>query len=261
MWRVPDLSVRSEKLELMDHATIGEHDLVEMLVQLRRINRVLGAGFPTLEGVRKLWRQADCPDTLTLLDVGAGSGESNRLLLRWARLHRIHLHITLLDLHPDTCAVAEAYYQNEPRVTVQQGDLFTVPPDSVDIVTASLVLHHVPTQQIAGVLHTLARASRLGVVINDLHRHPLAWIGIWLITHLFSRNRLIRHDGPLSVQRGFRPADFERLRSLPDLAGLQYHWRPLFRYLIIVPPLNPSESPGRNTHTHTHNSLLEDDYV
>jgi hypothetical protein len=92
-------------------------------------------------------------------------------------------------------------------------------------------------------LRTLAGASRLGVVINDLHRHPLAWLGIWLMTRLFSRNRLIRHDAPLSVQRGFRPADFERLRDLPDLRGLRYRWRPLFRYLVIVPPLTPTEAP------------------
>jgi hypothetical protein len=61
------------------------------------------------------------------------------------------------------------------------------------------------------------------------------------MTRLFSRNRLIRHDAPLSVQRGFRPADFERLRDLPDLRGLRYRWRPLFRYLVIVPPLTSTQ--------------------
>jgi 2-polyprenyl-3-methyl-5-hydroxy-6-metoxy-1,4-benzoquinol methylase len=240
MWRLPDLSHRSEALELMDDPAIGGAELVESLVQLRHINRALGAAFPTLEGVSRLWRQAGRPAHLSLLDVGAGSGESNRLLLRWASLRRVHLQITLLDLHADTCTAAAALYRNEPRVRVQQGDLFAVPPRSVDIVTASLVLHHVPTPRVAEVVRTLARAARLGVVINDLHRHPLAWLGIRLITRLFSRNRLIRHDAPLSVQRGFRPADFERLRCLPELAGLHYRWRPMFRYLVTVPPLEDS---------------------
>jgi 2-polyprenyl-3-methyl-5-hydroxy-6-metoxy-1,4-benzoquinol methylase len=241
MWRIPDLNVRSEAPELMDDPTIGGHDLIESLVQLRRINWFLGAAFPTLEGVQRLWQQAGCPAHLSLIDVGAGSGEGNRLLLRWAGLRRVHLRITLLDQHPDTCAAAAAYFQDDPRVTVQQGDLFALPPGSADIITAALVLHHVPTHRLADTLETLARAARLGVVINDLHRHRLAWLGIRLITHLFSQNRLIRHDAPLSVQRGFRPADFESLRTRPALAELHYDWRPLFRYLVLVPPAHPTQ--------------------
>ncbi len=237
MWGIPDLSSRSEALELLDDPAIDERDLTRCLGQLRHINRWLGAAFPTLEGVRRLWLHAGCPTHLSLLDVGAGSGEGNRLLLSWARLHRIHLRITLIDVNPHACATAAAYYRDEPQVTVQQGDLLAVPPDSADIVTASLVLHHVPTARLAEVVRGLARASRLGVVINDLHRHPLAWLGIWLISRLFSRNRLLRYDAPLSVERGFCAADFERLRAHPGLDGLQYRWRPLFRYLVIVPPL------------------------
>lgn len=243
MWHIPDLSHRAEALELMDDPTIGGHDLAESLVQLRYINWALGAAFPTLEGVERLWRQAGRPAHLTLLDVGAGSGDGNRLLLRWASLRRVHLRITLLDLHAETCALAADYYRNEPRVRVQQGDLHDLPPRSADIVTAALVLHHIPAAQLPDMVRTLAHAARLGVVINDLHRHPLAWLGIWLLTRLFSRNRLIRHDAPLSVQRGFRPADFERLRDLPDLRGLRYRWRPLFRYLVTVPPLASNAAP------------------
>jgi SAM-dependent methyltransferase len=253
------LKTRSDELELMDDPAIDRQELIESLIQLRRINKFLGAAFPTLEGVRRLWRQAGCPAHLSLLDVGAGSGDGNRLLLRWASLRGVQLHITLLDLHPDTCAVAAACYEDEPRVCVRQGDLFAVPPASVDIVTASLVLHHIPPHQVADVLRTLARASRLGVIINDLHRHPLAWLGIWLITRLFSRNRLIRHDGPLSVQRGFQAADFDALQALPDLTGLLYSWRPLFRYLVTVPALDLSAPPDQRSDTH--HASLEDCHV
>jgi hypothetical protein len=71
-------------------------------------------------------------------------------------------------------------------------------------------------------------AARHGVVVNDLRRH-------WLATRLFSRNRMIRHDAPLSVRRGFRTADLHRLRAEPGLDGLRWMARPLFRYLILVP--------------------------
>ncbi len=243
---LPDLSSRSEALELMDDRSIAGEELAGALAELRWINRLLGSAFPTLEGVGALWRQAGCPVQLSILDIGAGSGDVNRLLLRWAALRRIHMHITLIDIHPQTCAAATAYYGDDSRIHVEQGDLFDLPAQRADIVTASLFTHHFTNEQLPAVFQVMRRAARLGVVVNDLQRHRLAWLSIWLLTRLFSRNRMIRHDAPLSVWRGFRAADFEQLRCSPGLAELRYVWRPLFRYLVTVPGagLQQAESEG-----------------
>jgi 2-polyprenyl-3-methyl-5-hydroxy-6-metoxy-1,4-benzoquinol methylase len=235
MWGLPDLASRSEKLELMDDRSITGGELIETLTQLRWINRLLGAAWPTLEGVSCLWRRAGQPARLSILDIGAGSGDVNRQLLSWAARHKIQLNLTLVDIHPATCGVAAAYYRDEPRVQVIQSDVFRLAPHHADIVTASLFLHHFPAGQVPAVLQTMQQTARLGVVVNDLHRHWLAWASIWAATRLLSQNRLIRHDAPLSVRRGFRSADFSRLQALPELAGLTYAWRPLFRYLVIIP--------------------------
>jgi SAM-dependent methyltransferase len=241
----PDLKTRAGSLELMDDLSIGGHELLEALVQLRWINRLLGSGWPTLEGVAHLWRQAGRPSRLMLLDVGAGSGDVNRLLLRWARWRQIDMQITLLDIHPQTCEVAAHYYRDEPRIQVQQGDLLEVPLQCADIVTASLFVHHFPSAQMPDVLRAMARAARLGVVINDLHRHWLAWASIRVLTGLISRNRMIRHDAPMSVRRGFRATDFAQWQALPGLEGLRYRWRPLFRYLVMLPAAQPPEGGNR----------------
>ncbi len=234
MSRWPDLRERSEALELMDDRSIAGPELREALGQLRWINWLLGAAWPTLEGVVRLWLQAGRPRRVTLLDVGAGSGDVNRLLLRWAAWWGIDLRITLVDVHPDTCATAAAQFQHEPRVQVVCADLFNLPFNHVDIVSASLVLHHIPTAQLPLVVGTLLEAARIGVVINDLQRHVIAWAAIWLATRLFSRNRMLRHDAPLSVRRGFRRADFAHLPVAPHVTRLQCRWRPLFRYLIVA---------------------------
>jgi len=230
----PDLATRLDAAELMDDRTIGGAELVQALRELRWINRLLGGAWPVREGVRRLWTQVGCPPRLSILDVGAGSGDVNRALLRWADQQALDLRITLIDIHPETCAEAAAYYQDEPRVQVQQGDLFDLAPNQADIVTASLFLHHFTDAQLPAAWSALLRAARIGVVVNDLHRHPVAWIGIRVATQLLSRNRMIRHDGPLSVRRGFQAADFMRLRSLPGMFSLTYAWRPFFRYLVIV---------------------------
>jgi hypothetical protein len=159
----------------------------------------------------------------------------NRLLLAWAIKRNIALHITLVDMHPGTCASAAAYYRDDPRVQVVCSNLLHLGMQPADIVTATLFTHHFPSEQLAEMLAILRHMARIGVVINDLHRHPLAWAGIWVATRLFSRNRMIRHDAPLSVQRGFRWFDLDQLRSAPALGSLSYVWRPFFRYLITLP--------------------------
>jgi SAM-dependent methyltransferase len=233
MW--PDLTHRSTALELMDDRSIGGDELAEALRQLRNINRWLGSGWPTLEGVLRLWWRAGRPARLSILDVGAGSGDVNRLLLDWADRCGIALQISLVDIHPETCAAAAAYYRDDPRVQVICSDLLRLGTQPADIVSAALFTHHFASEQLPAVFAALARPARIGVVVNDLHRHPLAWAGIWLATRLFSRNRMIRHDAPLSVQRGFRSIDLDHLRATHGLAGMTYAWRPFFRYLILIP--------------------------
>lgn len=230
-----DFRVRADEPEIMDDCSIGGAMLTITLAQIRWINRLFGASRLTIEGVARLWRWAGSPNTLSLLDVGAGSGDQSRMLLRWAEQHHVDMTITLMDIHPETCAVAVAYHRGEPRIRVEQGDVLTLAPGRADIVTASLFLHHFSSEQVPEVLRVMLGASRLGIVINDLHRHVIPWAFIWLATRLLTRNPMIQFDAPLSVRRGFRAEDFRRLQQYPDFQWLRYAWRPLFRYLVIVP--------------------------
>ena len=57
----------------------------------------------------------------------------------------------------------------------------------------------------------MARVARLGVVVNDLERSRLGWIGAWLMAHLLTGNRYTRHDAPLSVRRSYRAVEMAAL--------------------------------------------------
>ena|SRR5665811_530786 len=63
----------------------------------------------------------------------------------------------------------------------------------------------------------MARVARLGVVVNDLHRGRLGWLGAWLLGHLLTSNAYTRHDAPLSVQRAYR---VDEMTGLLQAAGL-----------------------------------------
>ncbi len=228
------LDERATTLELMDDRSIGGEELAEALRQLRVINAVLLGDLPTLEGVNRLWKQAGCPKSLVLLDVGAGSGDLNRTLLAWARWRGVRLTIVLVDIHPETCAAAAHYWHGQAQVHIVCSDIMRLALRSADIVTASLFAHHFADDELHVVLAALTQAARLGVVVNDLHRHPLAYAAILLATRLMSRNRMIRNDAPLSVRRGFAASDLQRLRCIPTLTRLSYRWRPFFRWLIMI---------------------------
>lgn len=158
----------------------------------------------------------------------------NRALLRWARRRRVELTIVLADVTEEAGLEAARLFRDEPRVAFVRLSAFDLPARVADIVTASQFAHHFAPEQLPSLFGRLLHASRYGVVVNDIHRHWLPWAAVWLATRLVSRNRYIRHDGPLSVAKGFRRADLSAVaRSLG--VDIAIRWRPLFRYAAIIP--------------------------
>lgn len=230
------LEKRAEAPELMDDFTSGGTELREALRKLRLLNLIFAAAKPTLYGVRRLWMESGKPRSLSIVDVGAGSGDVNRRLLQWADKQGIAMSVMLVDLTEEACEEARLFFRNEPRVKVIQGDLFKLEDGCADMVTGTQFLHHFATEELPAVVHSMLRISRLGAVINDIHRHWLPWTAVWVATRFISSNRYIRNDGPLSVAKGFRAKDWEQLRSRLGKQNSEMHaaWRPLFRYTVVI---------------------------
>ena len=100
-----------------------------------------------------------------------------------------------------------------PGLELHVGDGLALPyPDrSFDVVHASMVLHHLTVDEAVRLIREMARVARLGVVVNDLERSRLGWIGAWLMAHLLTGNRYTRHDAPLSVRRSYRAVEMAAL--------------------------------------------------
>ncbi|MGG2200117.1 methyltransferase domain-containing protein [Paenibacillus validus] len=228
------LRQRTEEPELMDDLSMGGAELREALQHLRVLNRIFAAAAPTLYGVRRLWMEAGQPDRLSILDIGAGSGDVNKHLLRWADANRIDLSVTLVDITEEACEEARLFFHDEPRVRVIRRDLFELPEASADVTTGTQFVHHFAASELPKVVASMCKASRLGVVINDIHRHWLPWAAVWLTARLISNNRYIRKDGPLSVAKGFRAADWKELKHALGVSDMFYAWRPLFRYVVVI---------------------------
>ena len=95
--------------------------------------------------------------------------------------------------------------QQLENVEVVRDDAYAsaLPEHSFDVVHASLLLHHLEPPEAAAAIREMSRVTRHGIIVNDLARGWLPWLGAWLLLHLATRNRLTRHDGPLSVRRAY----------------------------------------------------------
>lgn len=218
----------------MDDLSLGGKELSEALRHLRMLNRIFGAAGPTLYGIRKLWMEAGKPHRFSIIDIGSGSGDVNKRLLRWADKNQIDINITLVDITEEACEEAKKYFKNEPRIHVLRSDLFTLPDTCADVITGTQFVHHFAEHELPNVVNSMLRASRLGIVINDIHRHWMAWSAVWITARMISNNRYILNDGPLSVAKGFRSEDWKQLRRALSLPDFRYFWRPLFRYTVVI---------------------------
>lgn len=213
----------TDAVELLDGPLDDPVALAENLRDLRRINRWLG-------GIRSSAQAIDAiaahRGDLSLLDVGTGGADIPLALLTAARRRGRTWRIVGLDSRPEMLAAAAA---SSPAVVTTEGlelhvgDGRSLPfPDrSFDVVHCSLVLHHLEPPDAAALLAEMTRVSRLGIVVNDLDRARLAWIGAWLIGHLLTGNRYTRHDAPLSVRRAYRPAEVAAMIRAAGLAPVR----------------------------------------
>jgi ubiquinone/menaquinone biosynthesis C-methylase UbiE len=228
-----DFSRRSAEPEIIDDMTLDRETTASVLRELAVINRYLGGYSTTLGAVEDLAGSGAAP--LRVLDVGAGGGDMARALVGWGRARARRVEVVSVDLSFSAVVYARERLADLPEASVVQADVLALPfaDGAFDVAICALFLHHFEQPAVARILTALDRASRLGVVVNDLHRHPLAYAGIWLLTRLFPASAIVRNDGPLSVLRAFRRADFGELARMTGLR-LEARWRWAFRWRVLV---------------------------
>jgi 2-polyprenyl-3-methyl-5-hydroxy-6-metoxy-1,4-benzoquinol methylase len=234
----PSFSCRSRDDEWMDLPSTSREEFVQALHDIRWVNKRLGGTAALLNGVLELLPRTYA-GTFKILDLGTGSADIPLALARWARSQKhktnIRFEITALDMHPIAVETARHMTQDYPEIEVTQGNALQLSYDnqSFDIVTSSMCMHHLSDADAGRLLREMARLGRLGFVINELERHPLAWLGIHLLGRFTRKGAVFKHDAPLSVLRGFNRKELETLRTQSSLAGLQiFHRRP-YRWLLI----------------------------
>jgi len=236
---IPDLKHRARGPEMMDDRSITDGRLTDALRNLRVTNRWLGGYAASDAYLDPLLHRRD---ELRILDVGTGLGDYAAHLVRRGANRNCRVTVHALDNNPVTVGHARAWLDASlrpslrARVEVQIADATQLNPvqDQVDVVHACLFLHHFHGEVLSDLLATLQSVSRCGVVINDLHRHAFAYVCIFVLSRMLPVSPMYRHDAPLSVRRGFRRGELERLARRAGLAGVSLEWHWAFRWVLTT---------------------------
>ncbi|WP_246853647.1 methyltransferase domain-containing protein [Rufibacter aurantiacus] len=236
-------SERSTEPELMDDLSLANDDLRRNLQELEFINVWLGGHDVVRNGLNQVIKDpflASFPEnTLRIADLGSGGGDTLRMVARWARSKNLQVELTGIDANAFMLQYSTDLSEDYPEITYRQADVFSpeFAQQEFDIVICSLFLHHFPEAALASLLAQLKDQVRVAVLINDIHRHPLAYYSIKSLTQMFSRSYLVKHDAPLSVLRAFSRADWQRTLAKAGIESYRLRWRWAFRWQILFGPI------------------------
>jgi SAM-dependent methyltransferase len=233
---MPDLRFRSTREELMDDLTLASEELRQNLDELETINTWLGGYAPVVQALDRLRPHFPADRPLRLADLGSGGGDTLRQIARWARRRGVAVELVGIDANPFMLHYAAEKCQRYPEISFQQADIFSpaFQQQPFDVLTASLFCHHFSDAQLAPMLAQWHHQAGLAVVINDLHRHPLAYHSIRWLTRLLGGSRLVRHDAPLSVARAFIRPDWQLLLRQAGIHTYDLRWRWAFRWQLVT---------------------------
>jgi ubiquinone/menaquinone biosynthesis C-methylase UbiE len=144
------------------------------------------------------------PRVATLLDVGTGLGDIPCRARKVARESGVDLTTIGLD------SALELARASRPALGITVcADALRLPfaDRSVDIVMCSQVLHHFAGTDALRLLREMNRVARVRVVVSDIRRSWLAAAGLWLVSFPLRFHAVSRHDGVVSVMRGFTAAE------------------------------------------------------
>jgi SAM-dependent methyltransferase len=187
--------------EFLDEPDVDPRIVCRSLDDVALANRLFGGARAVLAELDPLF--ARLTGEVTLLDVGTGCGDIPARARALAQARGVVLNTIGLDAAEELAATSRA------RTTAAVcADALHLPfaDRSVDIVLCSQVLHHfVDDHAACRLVREMNRVARVRVIVSDLRRSWLAVAGIWLASFPLRFHAVSRHDGVVSVMRGFTP--------------------------------------------------------
>lgn len=239
---------RSAKLEHIDTGNYTPAEYEDCIGELQLVNRWMGDVY-TIRGTLFREIKGESLQSFSVLDVGAGSGELLRVTAAWARQTGRIFSGVGLELNERSAESIIEESSSFSEITSVRGDALELPfaDSQFDYVMCSLFTHHFVDGQVVQILREMSRVARRRIFVIDLHRHPIAYFLYTTVGKLVLHNRLLRHDGALSILRSFKT---DELLELAQRAGLRDIWvERHFPFRLVLSAAEPKVllKPQRST--------------
>ncbi|MFL5764444.1 MAG: methyltransferase domain-containing protein [Bacteroidia bacterium] len=226
-------SRRSYEAELLDAPDIPSDLLFQNLRELDTVNRLLGGHAITLAGIKEL--VTDKNKIYRIVDIGCGGGDAMLKIAGWAKQNQFKVELTGVDMNADAIAYMKKFCKDEICISGVASDYrdYLKNNNDVDIIHCSLFCHHLKDEELKELLVHMQQHSRVGFIINDLHRHWFAYYSIKFLTRVLNGSKLVKNDAPLSVLRGFKSSEWKHILADSGVNPHSVQWKWAFRHLII----------------------------
>lgn len=230
---------RSEQKELIDDLNLSNHELPKNLSEMEFFNHWLGSKTTMMDALNKIYDKYKLSITsriVSIADLGCGNGELIRSIDVWAKKFNRKVKLTGIDANPSIIHYAKKLSNPESDIYYETIDIFskTFLESQYDIVCLNNICHHFTDNQLVELISHLQKNTKFAIVINDLHRHFIAYYFIKHLSKLISLTTLAQNDGPLSVLKAFRKSELIRLISLANIHSYQIRWRWAFRWQVLI---------------------------
>ena len=197
---------RRRGVEILDNPAVDPDLMRRSMRDVERANTMFGGRRAVVAELAAVLQ--DLPNDATILDVGTGRGDIPAAIKDRAR--DAGKRIRTIGIDQSFPLVAGIYQGND---SVVRGNALLLPfgDASVDVVMASQVLHHFPEDSAVAMIREMNRVAAKRVVISDLRRSVMAATGLWIGSFLLGFHPVSRHDGVVSVMRGFLPAELAEI--------------------------------------------------
>ena len=230
-----DFTQRSSEVEIMDTFLGTTNELETILQDINRVNRLLGGYSITLGAVFELLEKNN-KESYTILDMGCAEGTMLRELALAARKKNVKLKLIGVDFNEQGLQLAKQYSSDYPEISYLNTDILKTDFSewNIDVVMTTLTLHHFTDQGVVEFVNRFVEIAKLGVVINDLERSPVAYYLFKAFSLFFIRTEIAKKDGLLSIRRAFKKEELQNFASQVSNVSHYIKWKWAFRYVWVL---------------------------
>ncbi|MEM6377609.1 MAG: methyltransferase domain-containing protein [Bacteroidota bacterium] len=228
---------RAQEAEIIDDFDLAGTEIEQTFDSIEKVNIWLGGNQVFVDSLKKVLRHPNLRNKKKVLlhDLGCGSGDGLVSLAKWSQKEGRDIQFLGLDANPYVVQLARERTKDFTEINFKTQNIFAEDYSlkQVDAASFNLCLHHFESAEINGLLQKCKSEGVQAILINDLHRHWLAYYLFYLVCWVFRSPKIARLDGLLSIRKGFKRR--ELISMAEDIgAAYQLKWRWAFRWQFIL---------------------------